>query len=151
MLLGINALTLVHTFTHHWHGRFAIWTSTLSLSVSCPFCSFCRHWLDEQRNMNSFDGPTAFVFRDFCPIIINVMWLSRQTINTCPFPIHHVCENFMEFLMPWFSFLPFWETFFFLFYFLQPLSLKSEALKNSQLHLGKFSLLRSINGWFCLS
>ena len=49
---------------------------------AAPFLPFVVIGLDEQRNMNSFDGPIAFVFRDFCPIIITVMWLSHQTIDT---------------------------------------------------------------------
>ena len=32
---------------------------------AAPFDPFVVISLDEQRNMNGFDGPTAFVFRDF--------------------------------------------------------------------------------------
>ena len=49
---------------------------------AAPFDPFVVISLNKQRNMNGFDGPTAFVFWDFFPIIINVMWLSRQTIDT---------------------------------------------------------------------
>ena len=104
--------------------------------------------LDEQRNTKGFDGPTISVSWDFHSIIKNVTRLPCQAFDTCFFPIC-MRGNFVEFLAPWFSFLPFLETVFLFYFLLQPLSFKSEALKNSQLHPGKLSLLRiSINGWF---
>ena len=65
MLSGINALTLVHTFTHHWHGQFAIWTSILSLSVNCPLCSFCRHWFGRAKEYEQFWWSNCLRFPKF--------------------------------------------------------------------------------------
>jgi len=151
MLFGINTLTLVHTFTRHWHGRSAIWTSILSLSVSCPLWSFCHHWFGRAKEYERFWWSNCLRFPRFfsnhhkCDVTFSLdnwhvlFWFVTRVEILWNFPR----LDFHFFLL---------RNIFFFFYLLQPFSLESKALKNSQLHPSKFSLLWiSINGWFCFS
>lgn len=65
MLSGINALTLVYTFTRHWHGQSAIWTNILLLSVSCPLWSFCHHWVGQANEYEWFWWSNCLCFSRF--------------------------------------------------------------------------------------
>ena len=54
LLPRINALTLIHTLTCHYKGRFASNRATIyMLLISCPPYSFIIYCLDELRNMES--------------------------------------------------------------------------------------------------
>ena len=43
MLSGINAATLVHTLTRHYHGRFASTDDYLYVTCQLPPLFLCRH------------------------------------------------------------------------------------------------------------